>query len=103
MSTKEALITNIFIFRVLTSKATAAKANNVVIEDLPKKLPSVRNLASIFTPTKKSPEPLPRRSLIKVRTNSKIESQFQVTYAFKIRKVQLRPLIKIVFKQCLHL
>ena len=62
-------IFNIFIFRVLTPKA-----NNVVIEDLPKKLPSVRNLASIFTPTKKSPEPLPRRSLIKVRTNSKIES-----------------------------
>jgi len=51
--------------KVLTPKATTTKTNSVVIEDLPKKLPSVRNLASIFTSTKKSPEPLPRRSLIK--------------------------------------
>lgn len=36
------------------------------IGDLPKKLPSVRNLASIFSVPKKSPEPLPRRSLNKV-------------------------------------
>lgn len=36
------------------------------VDDLPKELPSVRNLASIFNVPKKSPEPLPRRSLVKV-------------------------------------
>ena len=42
------------------------------IEDLPKELPSVRNLASIFT--KKSPEPLPRRSITKVSENKHIQN-----------------------------
>ena len=35
-----------------------------VIEDLPKELPSVRNLASKFCSTTKSPEPLPRKSIL---------------------------------------
>ena len=47
--------------------STAEEKPKGKIEDLPKELPSVRNLASIFT--KKSPEPLPRRSIIKVSKN----------------------------------
>ena len=45
------------------SSATEEKPKGK-IGDLPKELPSVRNLASIFT--KKSPEPLPRKSIAKV-------------------------------------
>ena len=38
------------------------------IDDLPKELPSVRNLAFMFSGQRKSPEPLPRNSLNKVPT-----------------------------------
>ena len=47
------------------------------IEDMPKELPSVKNLASMFTAQpRKSPEPLPRRSLIKVRMALKVFFSF---------------------------
>ena len=52
---------------ITTTKAK--KVSSAFIEDLPKELPSVKNLASMFNVSKKSPEPLPRRSLIKVRLN----------------------------------
>ena len=44
--------------------STTEEKPKAKIEDLPKELPSVRNLASMFT--KKSPEPLPRKSITKV-------------------------------------
>ena len=47
--------------------STGEEKPKAKIDDLPKELPSVRNLATIFT--KKSPEPLPRRSIIKVSLN----------------------------------
>ena len=49
--------------------STTEEKPKAKIEDLPKELPSVRNLASMFT--KKSPEPLPRKSITKV-SNTKL-------------------------------
>ena len=54
------------------------------IEDMPKELPSVKNLASMFTAQpRKSPEPLPRRSLIKVRMALKVFFPFYVLLLYK--------------------
>ena len=54
--------------RRTTSESSGSNQDLKIVGDLPKELPSVRNLAFMFSTSgqRKSPEPLPRSSLNKV-------------------------------------
>ena len=67
--------------RRTTSESSGSNQDLKIVGDLPKELPSVRNLAFMFSTSgqRKSPEPLPRSSLNKVvylKTNLRIKLYF---------------------------